>query len=182
MEITETGANGNDLYATDEHWVCAFEDEVRRQLGVYAKVEDFYEATGDEQFESHPFVVDFELLPHDPSEDSPAVKGDDWIDDYADSPEHRAELKREAVQSYGGGAPVNRQLQGDAPEGVDAVADGYTGHPRFARREDATAYARAQIESKADAIMMLVGFVLDQPYNMLGDTGWDLIRPSILGE
>ena len=181
--ITETGANSNDLYATDAHWVCGFEDEVQIQLGIYAKVEDFHEATGDEQFESHPFVVEFELLPHDPCEGGPALDDTSWFDEQCPVGDPgRAELKREEVQNYGGGVPVSRQLAPELDESVDHIRDGYNGAPRFARREDAVAHARAALEAKAPGIMMLVGFVLDAPFNGIGDTGWDLLRPHALGE
>ena len=188
ITITESGAIGDDLYATDERWVCGFEDEVQIRLGIYAKVEDFYEATGDEQFKSHPFVVDFEILPHDPAESGPALKDADWIDEMLaddvgyDVGYDAAELRREAVRDYGGGVPVSRQLAPELDESVDHVLDAHNSEPRFACREDAVAHARAALEAKAPGIMMLVGFVLDQPYNGMGDTGWDLLRPAALGE
>lgn len=178
--ITETGDCSNDIYATDEHWTCGFE-ESEHQLGVYARIENFLEATGDELFASHPFVVTFELVPHDPADTAPLLKGETWIDEMAANGHDRAELKREAIQGLGGGVPANHVFHGLVGNDVDVEVDDYTGHPRFARREDAVAYARAAIESKADGVMCLVGFVLDRAYNMLGDTGWDLLRPSALG-
>jgi len=188
--IIEAGAEGNDLYATDEHWTCEFEDNVRRQLGVYVEIMDFYEATGDEKFAECPWMVQFEILPHEPSRGGRAFDDEtlECIDEAVGTDlEYRHERMREHLKGYGGGVPLTRQITTgisapgkELPTPTGKVEGDDPVWPMFEKYEDAKAYAKALLEQRVEGLMCLIGFVLDQPYNGMGDTGWDLLRPAVM--
>ena len=46
--------------------------------------------------------------------------------------------------------------------------------------DDALQYAKDIYSSKAEALFGLVGFVLDQPINRIGNTGWDILEQQAL--
>jgi len=174
------GNESQDMYATDEHWRCG--ESERQQLGVFVKFTDMLDATGDERFAECPWMVQFEIVPHRPSEKGRAFDPDEmeWINEGAgDNPDLRFEMMREHLQGYGAGVLVNRQLSGIRAEGKKlpvpkgAVQDHEDVWAMFENLEDAQSYAEAVLEQRADALMGLVGFALDAPVNMMGTSGWD---------
>ena len=187
--ITDLGPTSSDLYATEEGWTCTLDDGVRRQLGIYVEILDFREATGEEKFAECPWMVQFEILPHEPCDKGSPFDEDTlhWINEGAgDDTEHRNALLREHLKSYGTGVPLTSQITSgvstpgqDLPTPVGKVDGDDDMFPMFERYEDAKAYAEALLEQRAGALMCLVGFVLDRPFNGMGHTGWSLLRAGL---
>lgn len=181
MEIQkEVGCEGHHLYATDPGWRCGQTE--RQQLGIYVKMENMLEATGDERFEDCPWMVQFEIVPHRPSEKGEAFDANEmeWINEHAgEDGKYRFELMREHLQGYGAGVPLNRQLTGvtapgkGLPTPKGAVQDHEDQWAMFENLEDAQEYAEAMLEQRAQGLMCLIGFVLDAPVNGMGTSGWD---------
>jgi len=190
--ITDLGPTNSDLYATEDSWTCELEDGVSRQLGIYVEILDFRRATGEDRYATCPWMVQFEILPHEPSDKGTPFDEDtlEWINEAAgNDTEYRHALLREHLKSYGTGVPLTRQITtgvstpGEEPPTPAGKVEGDDPMwPMFERYEDAKAYAEALLEQRAGALMGLVGFILDQPFNGRGDNGWSLLRVGLTEE
>lgn len=193
---------------TDPNWVVLFSDDdneysendqVEHKFAVHFKAVDMYDATGEKEFEEFPIVVEATLVAANPHAS--------FLDGEPDTFEGRIE----AAMNYMGGVPITHILQstvvGAEGQGQDwdAIVKAFNPKEAMLKRETHRhgtwaaqngnkpfEYLRfANIEAAERFVKMLaqrsailgimVGFILDQPINLIGDSGWSMIEHMIKG-
>ena len=181
-------------YATRKNWIAGLDDDKEVQLALFLEIIDMADATGEEQFEDYPFAFEYEIVV--------AYPGPEWMAkvERSTSPAETPEMALETSQSYGGGVPITHKMMGIEGGGMDLkrfTADQMTWkketvthgtvaaqrgpgtvfrYPMFATEDDAYEYA-LELFKTADVVMgVMIGFLLDAPINMMGNTGWETIQ------
>lgn len=185
------------FYQNDNLNVFMGDDEKQVNLGLMVEILDIVGATGEGD-ENYPYVVSFGLMTSRPHESFYEGQAGD-------------EVTQEALlydcNGYMGSVPVDHILVNAVNAGLDEVkklftideAKVVTKKPRFgtvaaqhgpgatfsylmfANEEAAQKYVDFIIENRAQALTMMIGFILDRPINMIGDTGWSSIETMVEG-
>lgn len=182
-------------YATKKNWIAGLDDDKEVQLALYLEIIDMAEATGEEEeFGEYPFAFEYEIMV--------AYPGPEWMEkvEHSTSRAESPEMALETSHGYGGGVPITHKMMGIEGGGMDlkrftaeqmtwkkekvthgtVAAQRGPGHifryPMFATEEDAYEFA-LELFKTADVVMgVMIGFILDQPINMMGNTGWETIQ------
>lgn len=191
-----------NVYASD--WACYMEtddsgEERSIELVLVARIIDMYEATGEEEHKNAPWSLEIDILPRNCHRSISVDMGCD--EDSVGEFSHLAD-----VYSYCGGVPVihklletdsiNNKIMGELkakdaviktikPEfGTVAAQKGRNfafSYPQFTNVDAAEKFAEKLIKEYGPTIMSLVGFTLDAPINMAGDSGWSTIETCVKG-
>jgi hypothetical protein len=204
MQIENTYDSDDEtrLYATDPNWKCGIEDEENVQLGVYAQIQNYYQAGLDEMPEDYPLGISFSVVAHDPKVASAAAHACSGYTDGQISimpADVRQVFARETLLEYQGGVPADRMLyrgirRSDESDAFGVLVERYEGKSKvieingqpvlaFAKWEDAEDCARFLLEERAPLLCgLMIGFFLDAPINGVGQNGWSMITTAVRGE
>jgi len=94
------------------------------------------------------------------------------------------------IYSYGGGVPINMEsVSGSHNSTVDSiildVPSRFGGSIKvryFKNDDDAEDYIRNVYAHNLQAVMTMVGFYLDQPVNLMGTSGWNILEHQHKGK
>jgi hypothetical protein len=159
---------------TRKDWICGTDFYDRIQLvalfEVYDEGDD--DCSGDE--EEYPIVVHASIVVH------PKFFSQKYIDGFFEE-EYLIDGKYSPYNalwdaySYGGGIPINIESVSSAAKCDVPSSDDY-GSRRFKDGGDAEKYIKEVYCKNITATMGLIGFTLDRSINMIGTTGWDIVR------
>lgn len=181
------------MLATND-WTCEIDGE-EVPVGLLISITDMYEATGEPEFKQYPFITSVEIMALNPSPDidsqikETGMTGEDIIPD---------------VHAYCGGVniehlllqtdAINENLMGELKAksaklvtvksdfGTFAAQFGKGSeltYPQFKTEAAAKAFVTQLVKKYANVHMSLIGFVLDRPVNMAGNTGWNTLETQI---
>ena len=178
------------VFDNDGGWRCGLGDEDDVELALHVEITNMMDATGEPEFTEYPYLVSIGIITAVPHESFYEGTGD--VD--------RLDLISDMV-GYMGSIPIDHQLIAtDALNhniteslpckdaklvsrvhdyGTVAAQQGRGTRiicPQFKTEQAARNYALQLIELYGDTVMTLVGFTLDRPINMIGETGWSQIE------
>lgn len=169
-------------------------------VGLYVEIIDMDGATGEPEFKDYPYLVSFELMAANPHPS------------FAEDVSHAGEPDQLNLiydaKSYMGGVPVDHTLTLAVNGGIDEIVKLFTPaeaklvksrpqygtyaaqngpgaeikYLQFATAEAAERYVDWILQNRAGVLSMMVGFILDRPINMMGETGWNVIERQVRGK
>lgn len=181
--------------AENKAWHCEL-NEKSVPLCLVIEVIDMYEATGEKEFEQYPYLVSIGIMANKPHKSFYEGEGRP----------NKLDLIYDC-NGYMGSIPVDRKfIQTDALNhnitgklnikdaclvtvkcdfGTIAAQEGKGSsfiYPQFKTDEAACKYAQELVKLYGNTLMTLVGFTLDQPINLAGDSGWSQIETMVNGK
>lgn len=204
MELIELYEDDGGLYyVTEDSWHFGLDDDEQHQFGVIFEIINMYDATGEDEFEDFPYLVEASIVGNDPSPEF-AEEGGARADDNLSLVE--------GAYRYGGGVPITHTLMdgiatggskglGPLLKGIDkddykieeteakygtVAAQRGPGsvneYPVFRTDEAAKQYVQNIVDSgRLNALGMMIGFILDRPINMMGESGWRTMAMYVNG-
>lgn len=195
------GSDDVKIFATSKNWKVGLSDALDEPLdipvGLYCSAINMYEATGEKEFKQYPYYIEIEIMAAKPHKSFYEGEG---------TPDALSLI--EDTHSYMGGVPVTHQfistdglnkklmdnlkskdakIRTETPTFGTVAAQRGRGaefsYPVFKTAEAAEKFLKDLVRSYGDVIMgMMVGFILDGPINMIGETGWSVIEHQVTGE
>jgi hypothetical protein len=197
-------------FITDPSWTLTASDDESRKFGVMIEIMDMDNATGEPEFEEYPFIVSAEIMitnphksfseldaGHKPNQTSllydcksymGGVPIDHWLT-HAVSSSSEAKLGIENDDNF---TTLAKEFNASEAKVV-------TSHPKFGTYaaqngegselkylqfrtiEAAQKYVDYLVKNRMPILGSMIGFILDRPINMIGDSGWDTIETQIKG-
>lgn len=174
-----------------KHWSCTISGK-KVPLVILMEVLNMEDITGEEEY---PYLVSVSLMVARPHKSFYEGKGKP----------SKGELLYECHQ-YIGGVPfdhelikidtLNNNIMGELRAknakikttkhdyGTIAAQEGKGSsfsYPMFKDSESAYEFGKQLIEAYGDTLLGLVGFILDKPINLVGETGWNVLRKQLKG-
>jgi hypothetical protein len=177
-----------------KRWSCTISGKTV-PLVLLMEVLNMEEITGEEEFQDYPYLVSVSLMvarPHKSFYDGEGKPS-------------KSELLYYCHQ-YMGGVPfdheliridsLNNNIMGELKAkqakikttkhdyGTIAAQEGKGSsfsYPMFKDSESAYEFGKQLIEAYGDTLLGLVGFILDKPINLVGETGWGVLKKQLKG-
>lgn len=195
------GSDDVKIFATSKNWRIGLSDNLDEPLdipvGLYCSAINMYEATGEKQFKAYPYYIEIEIMVAKPNKKF-----------YEGDGEPDALSLIEDTHSYMGGVPVTHhfirtdainkklieklkskdaKIMTENPQFGTVAAQLGRGaefsYPVFKTAEGAEKFLKDLVRSYGDVMLgMMVGFILDGPINMVGETGWSVMEYQVTGE
>ena len=170
--MAEIEEMGDYVAFKDKDWNAEIGDK-EINLGLVCEATDMESAVGGFEDDKYPIRLGCTVMVS-PKDMSPRFK--DKVNTYSDETPNIFD-----VYEYGGGVPATRFLEGiTGSEKTTAKCvqrDDEWGKRMWCEsEEDALQYAKDIYQSDAQAMFGLIGFLLDQPVNRIGNTGWDVVE------
>jgi len=160
------------MWAEDPAWTCTFDGvegdgERNVRLGAFFQVQGIID-------EPRPWIVIAQIypLPEELSTRYKAAVGDcmgGWPEE-----DHRDKIV--SMTGYDSGVPFDPQAIRPASAGDKRIPG--VKMPCFATAEEAREFCRSAAET-LQAFFWMIGFFLDKPINLMGETGWQYIRSMV---
>ena len=156
----------------DKNWKAVIDDR-EINLDLVCEAIDMESATGEVKDEEYPILLTCSIMV-DPKDMSSKYK--------KDVKESAGEFSLYDAYYYSGGVLADRALSGmepvkKIPTRAECKVIENDGKDVWCKtEEDAITYAKDVYSEKAQALFGLIGFVLDNPVNRIGNTGWDIIE------
>ena len=192
-KLTQLKLDDSKLYVTSKSFHFELDDEKPRQFGIVFETLDMYEATGEEEFKDYPYVVSIGIVADKPHKS---------FDESGGNP-CQVSLLGDCL-GYMGSISVDHVLVNgtksnaeNGENGFEAMASNFTVLEATIKTyksifEQDEPYLSFKTEEAAQkfidlvilhrlSVLMLVGFILDQPVNRIGETGWGQITTMVKG-
>lgn len=193
--LTVTEISDTYTYVSSKNFTFQLGDEKSRTFGILFEITDMLDATGDGLFEQYPFVVSAQLMVNKPNKSF-------YEGDGKHSP---SELMIDTV-SYMGGVPIDHVLANDVNGGLKDLVKNFTldeaclitskndygtiaaqkgrgvkhQYLQFKTEDAANKYIEL-LTDRAGILSTMIGFILDRPINMIGDSGWSVFEKQVKG-
>ena len=161
------------LWMTDPSWTCILEED-DIHLGLYVEIIDMREHGREYDDYEYPVLTHANIMVI-PEEASP-----EFLDDVRSGDDFEPDAND--MFHYAGGVPASNFLEGISG-GPESAVPSIMKTDRVGRKnryfksyEDAEQYVKEVYASNAYAMFGLIGFLLDQRVNPMGNDGWDIIR------
>lgn len=187
--IFETGDGGFEEITQyhNKSWVCAVNDNDKDKeipLTLVTRSIDMDEATGEDEYKDYPVIVEFGILNKNCHKSISLYTERDYSGKYSNVQD---------VMSYCGFVSIttnilstdilNKNFQNELKI-KDACMKSYKcrfsgetkQYPAFKTHEAANEFAEKLVYEYGNTLMALVGFALDRPVNLVGETGWRTIE------
>lgn len=193
----------NLIYVTDKSFEFGLDDEKSRQFGILFEITDMDEATGEKEFKNYPFIVSASIVADkchksfDESGDAKPTKfsliydahsymGGVPIDHILTHSIKPASVVGDAFEALAGQFTAKQAMvKTNKLEFGTAAAQLGRGveldYLQFKTFEDAERFVNLLIETRLDAISIMIGFILDRPINLMGESGWSVIKKMVKG-
>jgi hypothetical protein len=190
-------------YVNDTNWVFQLDDDKSRRFGLHIETINMAEATGEPEFEDYPYLVSFQIVAdkvHKSFNESnePATKLNllmDCIQYMGGVPiDHKLANAIKAGSEVPGDAFEVLAVQFTASEAKVVVTKPTFGsvaaqqgpgaefkYLQFKTEESAAKYVNYILANRVQALGVMIGFMLDAPINMIGETGWSVIENQVRG-
>jgi len=193
----------NYIYVTNKSWQFGLDDEVHRQFGILFEILDMDEATGEKEYEQYPFIVSASIIAdkchesfNESGHDKPtkfdliydcnSYMGGIPIDHVLTN---QVKSSDESKDSFGSVCDIFKldeacicSIKNDF--GTIAAQQGKgTEHKylQFKTDDAARKYIDFIIQNRVSCLGIMIGFILDRPINMIGDSGWSVIEKQVKG-
>lgn len=196
-------------YQSSKDWVFQLDDDKDRQFGILYEAIDLYEATGEDEFKQYPIAVSASIIAHRPHakfwdeagapEDVKPTLNDLRIETYrymggvpvdhvlANATRNAKEPDKEPfqclVEQF---SAAEACVITDHPRFGTVAAQSGPGseyqYLRFKTWEAAEDYIKYLAEYRTGAMGMMIGFTLDRPINLAGETGWSVMEYQVTGK
>ncbi|SRR5258708_4299680 len=176
-------------YYTIPGFNLQFEDGKDRQFGIMFEILNMMDATGEDEFKNAPFLVSASIVL-----DKPSKK-------YLEADTYSKEALLYDVYQYMGGVPIDHVLANEINGGLKEISAMFSceeavkvkkatkygtiaaqkgpdyefEYLQFVTFEAAKKYMDFLINHRVEALGF-IGFFLDRPINMIGDTGWKTLE------
>ena len=182
------------IFAENKSWNCSLNDK-DIPLAYYIEIINMDDVTGEPEYKQYPYLVSISIVTSKPHKSF--YEGDGKANKYS--------LMQDMV-NYMGGVPIDHDLLStdklnknitdelkakDAKivthkqfYGTLAAQRGPSAeitYPQFKNYENAGAWAKELIKLYGGMHMLLCGFLLDRPINLMGETGWSVIERQVGG-
>lgn len=182
-------------FYTSAPWSCELDDYKRVPIGLHLEVINMYDS-GCVEEDAAPWYFSINIcavMPHESFDETeykhagPLTLVDDCMNYMGGVPVDDKLLSLDALNERiiddlkARDAVIHTRKQ---DYGTVAAREGknYTfTYPSFTNEEACLAFADAIIREYGGVLMTLVGFTLDRPINMVGDTGWSVIEKQVNG-
>lgn len=204
--VTVTELNEGFTYVSSKNMTFTLDDDKQRTFGVLFETVDMYDATGDAEFKNYPFVVSASLMVNKlhPSffegEGKPDAIGlmldcngymggvcVDHVLTHEISCATEAESEPDAsnFEKLANQFKVNEACVKTNKHDFGTIAAQYGRGTEFSYLQFKTEAAARKYVSllteRVPALSMLIGFILDRPLNMVGDSGWKTFETQVKG-
>jgi hypothetical protein len=189
-------------YQTDKAWTFTLDDDKQRQFGVLYEILDMREYDGEADAD-YPYLVSAGLIVHKPhasfyegqSEFKPTLRdlrsdcnsymGTVLIDHVlANATKNGSEGDGEAFELLARQFAINEAHIKTIKNTFGTVATQSkpgTEHKYLKFKTVEAAVKYIQLLAQRAPILSLIGFFLDRPINMVGETGWDQFKTMVYG-
>lgn len=159
-EFVEIADYGDQMYFTrDFGHVIVGDDEKEIPLVLVAKIENIYEATGEDEFEEKPFFISLDIYPAIEYIDKAHIES--CADSAGIEPD---EVGYTDLVSYGLGIPLL----------LKNIEEGY------AEMNEAEAFLKSsELEKQLNSQIMLIGFYMDGAINRAGQSRWEYLEYAL---
>lgn len=172
-KIYDNGYNLEQYYK--EGWYCGV-DESEVPMTLVVEVTNMYDATGDDDYKDYPIVFTIGMINKNIHESIDCDSEDRTLEDiisyygmnmYLDDVIYNMDTANKKIRD---GLTINKasissyenRFNGDQQEFL-----------KFKNEDDAFKFAEKLVKEYGDVIMCLIGFYLDRPVNLVGNTGWE---------
>ena len=186
------------LFVTDPSFLYHDQNGDNQQFGYLFETVNMAEATGEPEFDSYPYVVSCSLMP---------AKVHHSFDE-GDLAEPCDISRLFDAYQYAGGVPIDHTLSQDVNGGFDELCQHFTlreacikkttptagtvaaqqgkgiefEYLQFADEDAAEKYVNLLLKDRVTAFSSLIGFILDRPINLIGDSGWKVMNYLTTGK
>lgn len=165
------------MFLTHPSWVCTLEED-NIHLGLYIEMID----AGEYGFDPEDYDEEYPILLNSMVLVVPEESHPEFMDEVQESIGDDIEPTAFDVAQYMGGVQATHVIEGvssaaksDVPSRIITDRDGRESR-WFRNEEEAGEYVKDVYIHNAHPVFMLIGFLLDQPINRMGNDGWDMIR------
>ena len=175
--MAEIEEMGDYVAFKDKDWNAEIGDK-EINLGLVCEATDMESAVGGFEDDKYPISLNCSVMVN-PKDMSKKYK--DKIESYSDDKTNIFD-----AYSYDGGIPATHFLDGISGSAKTTAKciqrDGKWGKGMWCESEDdALQYAKDIYQHNAQAMFGLIGFLLDQPINRIGNSGWDIVEHQAFG-
>jgi hypothetical protein len=194
----------NLLYVTDKHWQFGMgENDEMHQFGIIFETIDMLEATGEKEFKQYPFLVSAEIMADNPHVsfdetggnpdktsllyDCKSYMGGIPIDhELVNAVRNSKEKSGEAFNLVADQLSANEAcvIITSPKFGTIAAQKGPGSEHKylqFKTEEACQKFIAYILKHRISAMRMMIGFTLDKPINMIGDSGWSVMENQVNG-
>ena len=192
-KLTQLKLDDSKLYVTSKSFHFELDDEKPRQFGIVFETLDMYEATGEEEFKDYPYVVSIGIVADKPHKSFDESGGNPCqVSLLGDCLGYMGSISVDHVLVNGTKSNAEK-----GENGFEAMASNFTVLEAtvktyksiFERDEKYLSFKTEEAAQKFIdlvilhrlSVLMLVGFILDQPVNRIGETGWGQITTMVKG-
>lgn len=169
-------------------WECFLDNDEEVPMTIVVEVTNMYGATGEEEYKDYNYVFSIGLLNKDIH---PSIK-DYMGPDYGDTPDEILGyfgLNCYLDEFFMSTDESNNKFLNELTINQACLSQykcRFTGkmknYLKFKTEEDAFAYAEKIVQAYGEIAMTLIGFHLDKPINLIGQTAWEQTKKLHLGE
>lgn len=192
------------LYQTHRDWTFSLDDDKSRQFGIAYEILNMSEATGDPEFKEYPWIVSASLVAHKVhnsfNEADPGYKPDlnslrwDCLRYMGGVPVDHILANLVKIGDEGQGnafellakqfnvfqatvKTVKSQFGTYAAQNGQGAQHSYL---QFRTVDDAECFVK-MLSKRAQIMQTMIGFTLDKPINLMGETGWQTMAKQVKG-
>lgn len=190
------------FYATSPSFRFGLDDEKQRQFGLYVEILDMFDATGESEFEDYPFVAEISIVADKPHKSFAETDRKDKLNLLYDCHSYMGGVPITHTLTDGIKSSIE---QGE--DNFDCVAKQFTAleakvieklnsfgtvaaqrgkvkskYLQFKTEDAAKKYVQYLLDNRAQALSLMIGFILDKPINLMGDSGWSVISRQVKGK
>lgn len=172
----------NTIYVTNENFKLYLDDDIPHQFGVLFKIYDSSDFD-DYNNKNYPFIIDSGIIVDNPHSSFNEDEYSNHISTIMD------------CDAYMGTVPIvnfiNKCVSSPNKDAFNELVEYFSikecsivdkNYLQFSTIESCHKYIDFIIKNRLRSLPISVGFILDQPLNMLGETGWDTITKMIKGK
>lgn len=193
MNLTKIRLDDSKLYVTSKSFQFELDDEKQRQFGVVFETTNMYEATGDKEFKDYSFLVQIGIIADKPHKSFDESGGNPCqISLLGDCLGYMGSISVDHVLVNGTKSNAEK-----GENGFEAMASNFSVNEATVKtyknmNEQDKPYLSFKTEEAAQkfidlvilhrlSVLGLIGFILDQPVNRAGETGWKQIETMVRG-
>ena len=193
MNLTKIRLDDSKLYVTSKSFQFELDDEKRRQFGIVFETVNMEEATCEDEFKDYPYLVSIGIVADKPHKSFDESGGNPCqISLLGDCLGYMGSISVDHIL-------VNRTKSNaeKGENGFEAMASNFTlleatiktyksifekdeKYLSFKTEEAAQKFIDLVILHRI-SVLGLIGFILDQPVNRAGETGWKQIETMVRG-
>lgn len=195
MNLTKIRLDDSRLYVTSPSFHFELDDNKPRQFGVIFETVNMEEATGEDEFKDYPYLVNIGIIADEPHKSFSTKENETppKIMRLIDCLDYMGSISVDHVLVNGTKSNAEK-----GENGFEAMASNFSVNeatvktyknmneqdkPYLSFKTEAAAqkFIDLVILHRISVVLLIIGFILDQPVNRIGDTGWKQIKTMVRG-